>query len=157
MPRAFYITPTAPMPQATTVRLGAGNTTNDNMTDKDRNKIVGLVAESRYNLTAAAGEIEGFIVAVEQATAGGFTIGSIITEGRAYVTCDGLQATPGTGTIAVGDYVLAGTATAKGTALTAYAKVVKATTQSGPVFKWRVVSLLTGAGAVGTTAVIEKI
>ena len=54
---------------------------------------------------------------------------AFIKEGMIFATADGLQATAGTGAIAVGDYVVAGTATAKGTALTVYPKVCKATVQ----------------------------
>jgi hypothetical protein len=95
---------------------------------------------------------------------------------------DGLQATPGTGAIAVGDYVVAGTATAKGTSVAGYPKVCKATNQPGATvtsadnvvgninaaiakvvdstkvaqFGWRVVSL-DGTTAVGQTATIERV
>jgi len=55
--------------------------------------------------------------------------------------CDGLQATAGTGTIAVGDYVVCGTVVAAGTALTTTTgpKVCKATVQP------------TAAGAAGVS------
>ena len=73
------------------------------------------------------------------------------------MTLDGLQATPGTGAIALGDYVVCGTVVAKGTSLAgAYPKVCKATTQTGMYFAWRVVSL-DGTTAVGQTALIERV
>jgi len=73
-------------------------------------------------------------------------------------TCDGIQATVGTGTIAVGDLVVAGTVVAKGTALGALEtpKVCKATSQTPVMFNWRVVSLGV-AGAVGDSCVIERV
>ncbi len=124
-----FIVPTGVTEKVTTVRLGAGNTASDRYSDVDQGKLVKYVAESRYDLCAAGDAIEGVVVAVETATSGGYSIGGIVKEGMIFATADGLQATAGTGTIAVGDYVVAGTATAKDTALTAYPKVCKATVQ----------------------------
>ena len=60
--------------------------------------------------------------------------------------------------IAVGDYVVAGTVVARGTALAgAFPKVCKATAAAtGLVYKWRVVAL-DGTTAVGQTALIESL
>lgn len=161
MARQHYIVPQGTIENALTVRLGAGNTTNDNFTDAEVGKFVKLTGESRFDLCAAGDEIEAVITSVEVATQGGYSIGGVVDEGIMYVTADGLQATPGTGTIALGDYVLVGSVTAKGTALTAYPKVVKATTQANAKatpYAWRVVSLGTvGTGAVGTTIVIKHV
>lgn len=160
MSRSHYIVPTAPTFSSTTVRLGAGATANDRFDLKEQGKAVKLVAESRYDLCAVGDEIEGFITSVEAAPANGFSIGGITSRDKQWVTADGIQATPGTGAIAVGDYVLASTITAKGTALAAYAKVIKATTQAtvrASPYNWRVVSLgPVGTGAVGTAIVIER-
>lgn len=140
-----------------TARLGAGSGSANYVTDVELGKPVKLAGDSQYNLCAAGDQIEGFIKAVESYTADDFSIGSVQTEGRVKVTLDGLQATPGTGVIAVGDYVVAGTAVAKGTSLAgAYPKVCKATTQTGMYFAWRVVSL-DGTTAVGQTATIERV
>ena len=158
MARDHFIAPQAPESAYTTVRFGAGNTSNDQVTSIEAGKICKLVAESRYNFSAAGDEIEGFVAAVEIAPQNGYSIVSVVDDGKAQVTFDGLQATPGTGTIAIGDIVVCGTAVAKGTALTAYPKVCKATTAANVVHKWRVVSLGTaGTGAVGTTGVIDRI
>lgn len=140
-----------------TARLGAGSGSANYVTDLEIGKPVKLVGDSQYNLCAAGDQIEGFINSVESWTADDFSIGSVYSEGRVKVTLDGLQATPGTGVIAVGDYVVAGTPVAKGTALAgAYPKVCKATTQTGMYFAWRVVSL-DGTTAVGQTATIERV
>ena len=140
-----------------TARLGAGSGSANYVTDLELGKPVKLAGDSQYNLCAAGDQIEGFIRAVETWTADDFSIGSVQYEGRVKVTLDGLQATPGTGAIAVGDYVVAGTAVAKGTSLgTADPKVCKATTQTGMYFAWRVVSL-DGTTAVGQTATIERV
>lgn len=139
-----------------TARLGAGSGSANYVTDVEIGKPVKLVGDSQYGLCAAGDQIEGYIAAVETYTADDFSIGSVQFGGRKRVTLDGLQATPGTGTCAVGDYVVAGTAVAKGTALTVPMKVCKATTQTGMYFAWRIVSL-EGTGAVGQIAVIERV
>ena len=142
-----------------TARLGAGTTEGDRLSDADVGKIVKLVGDSRYNLVAAVGDaIEGVIAAVESYTADGYSIGSVQVKDRKEVTFDGLQATAGTGVVAIGDYVVAGTPVAKGTALSVPVRVCKATSQAAAPFMWRVVSLgSAGTGAVGTVGVIERV
>lgn len=159
MAKAHYITPTGNIEDAITVRLGAGSGTSNNVDEKEVGKPVKLVGESRYDLAVAGDQIEGFITSVELATSAGFSVGGVLEEGSTFVVFDGLQATPGTGTVAVGDYVVAGTAVAKGTSLTTFPKVCKATAAGNTLnFKWRVVSLGTvGTGAVGTTGTISRV
>ena len=153
-----YIVPQLPLEEVSTVRLGAGTGSANNMSDVDAGKTVKLAATDRYDLCAAGDKIEGFIVSIENGTSGGYSIGGVVSDGKVFATADGLQATPGTGAIAAGDYVVAGTATAKGTALTAYPKVCKATSQTYGAFMWRVESLGTaGTGAVGTTIVLKRV
>lgn len=129
MSKAHYMMPVATTPSVNVVRLGAGNTTSDNFDTKEENKFIKLVAESRYDLCAAGDPIEGIIYSVEPATAGGYSIGGRVNTGMLKVLADGLEATPGTGTIAVGDYVVCGSVTAKGTANPSFPKVCKATNQ----------------------------
>ena len=148
------------MNEIITARLEASTATAAHFTDYEQNKIVKLAGDSQYDLAAAGNDIEGFVNSIEGATLDGWSIGSVQVGGRKEVTCDGLQATAGTGTLAVGDYVVTGTVVALGTDLTTPPRVTKATTQAttknGP-FAWRVVSLgSAGTGAVGTTALIEK-
>lgn len=158
MAASHFIRPQGAVENSITVRLGAGTGSSNNLSDLDNGKLVKLVAESRYDLAAAGDSIEGVITSVESATSGGYSIGGVLEEGIMWVTADGLQATPGTGAIAIGDLVVASTATAKGTALTSYPKVGKATSQAVQKFMWRVVSLGTaGTGAVGTDIVISYI
>lgn len=153
-----YIAPTVPEAPAMAVRLGAGSGTSNQVDTKEQGKIVKLAGESRYDLAVAGDDIEALIYAVELAPQNGFSIGSVYSEGRARVVFDGLQATPGTGVVAVGDYVVAGSVTAKGTALTSYPKVCKATSQGTQKSLWRVVSLgAVGTGAVGTVGVIARV
>lgn len=139
-----------------TARLGAGTGSANYVTDVEIGKLVKLVGDSQYNLCAAGDQIEGVITAVEAYTADDYSIGSVTPEGRKRVTLDGIQATPGTGVCAVGDFVVAGSVVAKGTALSGPVKVCKATTQTGMYFAWRIVSL-EGTGAVGQIALIERV
>lgn len=174
MSKAHFITPTVPDAAATTVRLGQ---TGQHFNQSDNGKLVKLTAESRYELCASGDPIEGVVVSVDTATSGGYTIGSILKEGRMYAVADGLQATPGTGTLAVGDYVVCGTVTARNTIIPSsdgFARVCKATQQPGiteaaavtdvndqlkvALHAWRVVSLGSeGTGAVGTRIVVERV
>lgn len=159
-----------------TARIGAGATAANQVDDKEISKAMKLAGESRYNLCTVGDPIEAFLVAVQSATLDDFTIGSVRVGGRKEVTFDGLQATPGTGVLAVGDFVVAGTMVAKGTALAdeSAQRVCKATMQPGiteaaavgdvndqlkvALFAWRVVSLgSVGTGAVATKGVIERV
>lgn len=157
----FLFTPLTEYTEVVTARLGAGSGAANNLTDAETNKFVKLAGESRYNLCAVGDEIEGQIVALENATLDAFTIGSVLKNSRIEVTFDGLQGTPGTGVLAVGDYVVCGTPAAKGTALVwpAGPKVCKATAAgTGLVHTWRVISLgAVGTGAVGTAGLIERV
>ena len=159
MARDLYIAPTVPTADAIAVRLGAGSGSSNNLTTAEVGKFAKLAGESRYNLCAVGNEIEAVIFSVELAPQNQFTVGGVVEEGCINVVFDGLQATPGTGVVAVGDYVVTGTPVAKDTALTTYPAVCKATAAATAlVFKWRVVSLGTaGTGAVGTSGVISRV
>jgi hypothetical protein len=141
----------------TTARLGDSTTPATNvLADADVGKFVKLIGDSQYGLCAVGNEIEGVMNSVNTATQDGYAIGGVQEEGRVAVTLDGLQATPGTGVIAIGDYVVAGTVVARGTTLgNVKPKVCKATAAGSALnFKWRVVSL-DGTTAVGQTGLIE--
>lgn len=150
-----------PYQAADTARLGAGTGSANNLTDKEVGKFVKLAGASRYDLCAAGDDIEGFIESVESATQDGYTIGSVRRAKageRKQVMLDGAQATPGTGTIAVGDYLVVGTVVAKDTALSGAAKVCKATDQTvakNSPYSWRLVEA--ASTAVGTVGVMEKV
>lgn len=145
-----------------TARVADGTGASNQLADADVGKLVKLVGDSQYGLCAAGNEIEGQLIAANfNAPVDGFNLGSVATDGdplRLKVTFDGLQATPGTGTIALGDYVVTGTVVARATSLNgAYPKVCKATAAGADlVYKWRVVSL-DGTGAVGQTGLIERV
>ena len=161
--------------QPITVRLGAGSvysTPANAYTDKEIGKFVKLSGDSAYVLCAVGDPIQAIITGVESYNADDFSIGSVDATGRKRVLLDGSEAA-GTGSIAIGDYVVAGTPVAKDTALTITTppKVRKATNQPGAVpgdltaagkqalnsiFAWRLVSF-DSAGAVGDFGVIERV
>lgn len=143
----------------TTARIADGAGDANQLSDADVGKFLKLAGDSQYGLCAVGNEIEGFLnTAADVAKQDGFAIGGVQRNGRVAVMLDGLQATPGTGVIAVGDYVVAGTVVARGTSLGgALPKVCKATAAAtGIVHKWRVVSL-DGTTAVGQTGLIERV
>ena len=161
MPKFIMTDLVNPIDRVETARLGAGTGSANFMSDKEVGKFVKLVAESRYNLCAVGDEIEGVIAGIETSSQDNYTIGSVRREGRCEVTFDGLQATPGTGTVAIGDYVVCGTPVAKDTPLV-FGTPVKAckATAAGTAMnhKWRVISLGTaGTGAVGTAGLVERV
>jgi len=141
------------------------------LTKVDAGKFVKLAAESRYGMCAVGDEIEGLLATADDvANLDGFAMGSVQQRGRIKVMLDGLQGTPGTGEIAIGDYVVAGTVTARGTALPSSPKVCKATALTFATtpavnfpagghlnFKWRLVAILVGTTAVGSIGVIERV
>ena len=165
-----------------TARLGSASGSANFFTDTEVGKCVKLAGDSRYNLTVAGDPIEGFVSSVNVSPLDDFSIGGVQKRGKVLVQLDGLQATPGTGTIAIGDYVVTGSVTAKGTVLPGLVKVCKATDQPGTavvladnivatinaglvkqaaaeknaLFAWRVVALIT-TGAVGNSAVIHRV
>lgn len=130
MSKLHYIQPSGPSTDSDVVRLGISATTGENLSLVDKWKLVKFgTTTDAYQLVAAGDLFDGAITSVEPATSGGWSIGGINKSDKMTVLADGLQATPGTGTIAAGDYVVAGTVTAKGTALPSYVKVCKATVQ----------------------------
>ena len=109
----FMIKETVLSFQPKTVRGGAGTGSANNWDDTEVGKIVKLVAESRYNLATQGDPIEGFVTSIEIGTSDGYTIAGVQDTGLKSVTFDGLEATPGVGAIAIGDYVVTGTVVAK--------------------------------------------
>jgi hypothetical protein len=139
--------------------MADGTGASNQLNDSDVGKFVKLAGDSQYGLCAVGNEIEGVMDSgPDNATFDGYNVAGVRKNGRVRVTLDGLQATPGTGVIAVGDFVVAGTIVARNTSLAeAPPKVCKATAAaSGVVHKWRVVSL-EGTTAVGQFGLIEKV
>ena len=173
MGRKFFFTDTVPASAPITSRLGVQNAP---YKDTEIGKLVKNTTESGHVLCAAGDQIGGQVVAIDNATADGYGLGTVQRKDRVRVTFDGLQATPGTGAVALFDQVVCGTVVAKDTALTTYPKVCKATIQVGTTAAadltaavahmallasgniWKVISLGTaGTGAVGTEGVIERV
>lgn len=154
----FQITETIHSFPVYTVRLGTTGAGNQ-YDDKEVGKAVKLTGDSRYALCAAGDAIEAVVSSLNDGLYDGYSIGGVAVKGYKAVTFDGLQATPGTGTVAVGDYVVTGTVVAKGTALSGPLKVTKATDQAAAKaapHRARVVALgSAGSGAVGTVGVVE--
>ena len=154
----FLFTPTVHSEKIVTARIG-GNAAGSRANDNDVGKFVKLGGDSNYVLCSAADAIEGVVTSVETGLYDEFYLGGVVAKGYVEVTANGLQATPGVGAIAVGDYVLATAPAAIQTADATPRKVVKATDQAAAKiapFKARVVSLGSGnSGAVGATVVIE--
>lgn len=140
------------------------------LNDADVGKFVRVKFTSQYGLCAAGDEIEGVMASgPDNALHNGFPLASVRKNGRVKVLLDGLQATPGTGAVLLGDFVVAGSVTARATALPSFPKVCKGTPLSFattpavnfPVgsnlnHKWRVVALY-GTTAVGQIALIERV
>ena len=154
----FSIVETIYSEKVKTVRLGTA-AVGQQYGHEEVGKAVKLSGESQYTLCAPGDVIEGIISSSnlsEQGTLDGFAIGGIISTGYKNVTFDGLQATAGTGVVAVGDYVVTGTVAPKGTQLMGPLRVTKATSQVPGAYKARVVSLgKLGTGAVGTVGIVE--
>ena len=156
----FLITPTTQSERIITARVGA-NAANTRFTDVDVGKGVKLTGDSQYNLLSAADPIEGICTSVETGVYDGYVLGGVQTKGYVDATAYGLQATPGVGVIAIGeyDYAAAPAAVQVSETLSTTIRVVSATNQAtaaAAVFKARVVSLgSAGTGAVGTAIVIE--
>lgn len=141
-----------------TARFGAGNAANQRFNDQDANKLVKMVGDSRYDICATGDQIEGRCNSVDTAIADGYSTGSLQKGPRFTVILDGAQA-DGTGNVAVMDYVVAGPQAALNVAQDK-PKVRKATDQAAAKaspFAWRVVAILTGTGAAGSVATIERV
>lgn len=172
MARSFLRGEVLPSHAPITARLGAVSAP---YRDTEIGKFVKIgTVDSQHVLCAVGDTIDGYIVAVEAATSAGFGIGSVQRNDAKYAIADGSQAA-GTGVLAIGDFVVAGTPSALGTALpNTHARVRRATIQPGVTvpasfadvashlamvpFLWRVASLgAAGTGAVGTTVLIERV
>jgi hypothetical protein len=159
-----------------TARVGSAANAGGRLVDNDMWKFLKLGGDSRYALCAVGNPIEGQLVALDPSTQDGYSMGSVRTTGRIYAECEGTEAA-GTGSIAVGDYVVAGTPVAAGTAISGTIprpKVRKATEQPGSaiagtfnaanvgisirnsLWAWRVISI-GDDGAVADTCVIERV
>lgn len=149
MPK-FMMSETIHSHPITTVRLG---TTSVRHTQLENGKALKLSTLDNYVLAAAGDPIQGVQTTSNldtQGTVDGYAIGGVANHGTKLVIFDGLEATPGTGTVAIGDFVVTGTVTAFGTALpgAGLLKVCKATNQPGT-------AVVSTVGAADTAAAIK--
>lgn len=157
--------PTVPTNAVITTHLGVDATAPNRLTDKDIGKAVKLGASDNYLLCADGNELEGVLLAVEPGTIDdGWAYGSVQKDGRL------IAINKGAGAIAVGAYVVAAAQAAIGTKNATGGNnfdpcpQVKAGSAGTPgtdypvpaTYKWRVISLLGGAGAVDSAILIEK-
>lgn len=147
---AFAFTPLVNSPHADVVSAALGVDNANKMTDAEINKPVKLAAADNYVLCAVGDEIEGFVTSTEANTVNdGFSFGSVQRNKRT-------QAKIVTTGVVVGDLVVAGAPSALGTA-DPLMLVKKALGSEAGLYNWRVISIVTGTGAIGDTALIEKI
>lgn len=143
-----------------TVSAALGAAANSGIGEKELNKAYKMGTAQNYVPCADGDPIEGFVNAVEPWTVnGGFSFGSIQRRGRKTV-----QNGAGQAQLAVGDYVVAYTQTAIGTAGLAQVKKATATAaaddgalNNAGLYAWRVIRILTGTGVAGDQVLIERV
>lgn len=131
---------------STALGTGSGN----QFTTNDVGKVVKLGTAQNYVLASGGNEIEGFVTSVEPFTVnGGYTFGGVTDEGFKEVVVGANQgATP----MAVGDWVVADTQTALGTAAAGAVK-----TGTPTKFLWRCVRIISGTGAAGSAVLVQRV
>lgn len=145
----FRFNPKVDLDRADTTDAALGSAASEAWADEDLGKAVKLnaAATNSYALAADGDEIEGFLLATEPFTVNqGWKFGTVQRDGRVIAENGDI------GALAVGDLVVTATQAAVGTAGKAVVKGGAPTT-----FKWRVISLLAGAGGVGEDVLIERI
>lgn len=154
----FYRAPQVPVPEHFIIPAALGVNAAGKLTSLDQYKLVKLLTNGAYGLAASGEDIEGQLVSLEAYTVNdGLGRGGVNNQSPIVVTVEG-------GTLAVGAYVVCGTAVAVGTAITAVAsgaqtnvKAPKVIAGPGTIFRWRICSLLGGGGTVGTNVLIERV
>lgn len=158
---AFGENVTEAMKDTVSAALGAAAASGIGTNDLDKAYKMGVL--QNYVPCADGDPIEGFVNAVEGFTVNnGFSFGSVQRRGRKTV-----QNGAGQATLAVGDYVVAFTQVAIGTAGLAQVKkaavtadVTDATPDTVAIqsnYVWRVVRILTGTGVAGDKVLIERV
>lgn len=120
-------------------------------TDKDIKKAVKMGPVGNYLLCADGDELDGFVDNVDGGgTSGGFSFGGV-ARGNVGFRVEA-QVAPGATALVFGDLVVAGAQLPLGTP--GLPRVKKGTPA---IHKYRVINLYTGAGAAGTTVLLEKV
>lgn len=162
----FKFTPLVNSPFADVISAALGDGSSEIWSSDDVGKAVKLSADSTYALCSAGDEIEGFVVAVDAGPTvnSGFSFGSVQRNKRV----EAEVASDQSGTMAVGDLVIAGAGAVMGTSQKAMVKSGTAASQSGTTpfaytertpntHLWRCIAIVSGTGAVGDTVLIERI
>lgn len=143
-----------------TVSAALGAAASSGIGQNDVGKAYKLGTANNYVPCADGDRIEGFVVAIEPFTVNNlFSFGSVQRGGRKTV-----QNGAGQAQLAVGDYVVAFTQVAIGTAGLAQVKKATATaaaddgalTNAAP-FHWRVIRIVTGTGVAGDQVLVERV
>lgn len=143
-----------------TISAALGAAAASGIGNNDLNKAYKAGTAQNYVPCADGDPIEGFLTAIEPFTVNnGFVFGSVQRRGRKLVQNGAAQAT-----LAVGDFVVAFTQTAIGTAGLAQVKKATATaaTDDGALFQsglfgWRVIRIVTGTGVALDQVLIERV
>lgn len=147
MANTFAFGITVPANEIITSALGTNSGAATSATDVG--KAVKLSTANNHILATGGDEIDGFINSVEPVKVnGGYNLGGVLIEGRIEAL---VGANQGGTPMAVGDYVVADTQAAFGTA--GVAKVKTGT----PAHKfWRCIRIVSGTGVAGDTVLLER-
>jgi hypothetical protein len=142
-----------------TVSAALGASASSSIGQNDLNKAYKMGTAQNYVPCANGDPIEGFVNAVEPFTVNNlFSFGAVQRRGRKTVQNGAAQAQ-----LAVGDFVVAFTQLAIGTA--GYAQVKKATATAAAddgalsnagVYAWRVIRILSGNGSAADLVLVER-
>lgn len=148
----FQFKPLAQSPERLNViSAKLGPDANTKYTDKDKKKAVKMGTVSNYVLCADGDELDGFIDNIDGGgTAGGFSFGGV-ARGNVGFRVEA-QVAAGAVAVTLGALVVAGTQLPVGTEGLPQIKAGAPT-----LHKYRVINLYTGAGAAGTTVLLEKV
>lgn len=132
------------------ISTALGASSGAKLVENDTGKPVKLAASQNYIVCSAGDEIEGFVSSISPETVNdGFSFGGVLTEGRMTAQVDAAQV----GTLAIGEYAVAGASSALGTKDT-YPKVKEGTPAK---FWWRVIRIVSGTGVAGDIVLLEKV
>jgi len=143
----FAFTELVPTEKVLSAALGPD--ANTKFADADVGKAVKMGTAQNYVAVAAGNDIEGFVTSIEPYTVNsGFSFGGVVVSGRVKAEVGANQgATP----MAVGDYVVADTPVALGTAGKAKVK-----TGTPAKYFWRCIRIISGTGVAGDSVLLER-
>jgi len=161
---SFVFTELVPTDGVESAALGPNSSTK--FADEDIGKAVKFGTANNFVLATNGDEIEGFVHSIQAYTVNsGFSFGSVQRKGRKLAAVGTNQ---GGSPMAVGDYVVADTQTALGTAGTPKVRTGTAFSQSGTTpfavtmptpahALWKCVRIVSGTGVAGDSVLIERV